>query len=316
MKMSKLDIDLSDKPRISQNVVDCFDRYNFYYIEKHPILDMLSKQAWDRKKLPSKYSPEYYYNIDYKMLNYKNFKPYSEYCNYLFFLITSIDQKGIISPINTMELKFFHPGGKRVTVARYLGMENLPILLQTKSKRDIRRIKNMEQLLELYGNNCSFKHRNDTDALEIAYHGETNMRDPVGYDDWYGKARKIVEESNIDIPKYVLKHGLTAVSKWKKRTQVHGRFKTSYVNSSNSPIRIEIKDKKYLNKDLWELFFHIDPSVYKKIDETENIIIYNDYAKEKNIVLKNCKLSKTLDRVKYFTRKQFIEKRVRANGKK
>lgn len=312
INLSNLKQDLAETPRISDEVIDCFNRYRFYFIKNCSVNQMLKSQAWDRKKLPLEFSPELYYNIDYKMLkHYGSLFAYDEYIKFLFFLVTSIDQKGIISPINSVELRWFHPGGKRVTLAKYLGIDFLPVIVQSSYDLRLKPIKTFKELDDLYGNNCSYKYRKDTDTLEVAWHGETGMRDTNGYDNWYSKAEEIRNKfkDKIDIPSYLLEEGLTVVNPWVNNTITKGIFKTHFVTKSDSPLRIEINDKKLLEADLWELFFHLDPSVYKKIDKTESIVIYNNFAKDDKIVLKNknCRLIKTLNRTKFFDDKNIHE---------
>lgn len=314
MKFSKLKEDLSKFPRITDDVIDCFSRYNFYYIENLKTTRLQKQQTWDKKALPPKMNIEYYYNVDYRLLEYygKNHDA-NLFCNFLFYLVTSIDQNGIISPINSKNLTSFHPGTKRVAVASYLGIKTVPVLLQTKQvyeSPNYEHIDTLEKLHKLYKNDCSFKHRRNDDYLEIAWHGASNRRDNLGYDNWFKKAEEVRQlNCDINIPTYLLENGLEVITPTKKESKIDGKFKTFYNNQRTSPISIVIEDPLYEDLDPWELFFHIDPSISKKIDKTKKITIYNDFAKNQNI-LENCRLLSTLKRKKFFTR-QFLENKGR-----
>lgn len=314
--MHKVDLkslmkDSSINPRIPVESIECFNRHFFYFFPNYPNIELLKIQNWDNISYPESLNPEYYYNIDYKMLELKNLsKDYKMYTDYLFFLVTSIDQKGIISPVNLYEKRVFHPGGKRVNIAAYLGIESLPAVVQsTINLGDSHKISSLDDLLGLYNNNCSLIYRTEFDRIEVAWHGITGLRDKRGYDDWFAKAeqssKKFLEKSLSDV---ILEQGLEIITDKKQSMEVNKIYKTYFTNHSRCPIRIKILDSSLLDLDLWELYFHIDPSVYKKIDETGTIIIENDYAREEATILENCKMMRTLKRQKFYTRDYIIRK--------
>ena len=314
IQLSNLEHTRTDIPRIPNEAEACFNRWNFYYIDKYPSEKVLAQQIWDVELIPLKYDPIYYYNIDYRMLKHHNdIKCCNQFGQFLFFLVTSIDQKGIISPLCSEEFRNFHPGGKRTCLAGYLDIPNLPIVLQTKDSYDYKKIFSLEELASIYENKCSFIHRPEYDTLEVVWHGETLMRDGNGYDDWFYKAQTIKDVFPIDIMSTLLESGLDIENNSKEITIKNNIFKTNFCKSSSSPIKIKILDDSLLDLDFWELYFHIDPRVYMKVDTSEKIIIINNLAKEKNVMY-NCGLLKTLKRKKFFNKEKLKSMR-QINGK-
>lgn len=304
MKLHKLQQDLSTQDRYSSKISAVFENSNFYFIQDYPVKELLPLQPWDYRILPMELYPWYYYNIDYRMLSYYDkLHEFRILCDWMFFLVTSFDEKGIVSPINLFDYQDFHPGGKRVTVAHFMGIETVPVLLQTDNKISEKKISTIEELHNLYGNNCSFITR-DNKRLEVLYHGETDMRDSRGYDDWYAKAESIKNEYfGLDsFSKYIYDSGLTVYNRWKDQTIDNNGFKITYTTSRpETQVFLEVLDEDILSKDLWKLYFYIDPSVYKKIDETGKIIIHNNFGRKSNKIMLNCKMSRTLlNHVNYY----------------
>lgn len=310
IKLVNLTKDDGDLNRLPQAAIECFGRYNFYFEPHYPTSSLLKMQNWDSTSYPENLCPEYYYNIDYRMLGLKDLSnEYRLYTDFLFFLVTSIDQKGILSPVNVYETRVFHPGGKRANIASYLGIETMPAIVQTIADLGNEgKISSLEHLLDLYGNNCSLIYRTEFDRIEVAWHGETGLRDSRGYDDWFAKADQITKKYfHGSVSEVVLEQGLEIVTE-KPLSPVDEFYKLKFSRNPSSPIRIIILDPSWLECDLWELYFHIDPSIYRKIDETGTIIIENDYAKNDALELKNCKMNRTLMRKKFYTRDYIITK--------
>lgn len=311
MKLHDLEKDMSNKSRFDKNIELIFYNSNFYYIEDYPVKDLLPLQPWDYRILPMELNPWYYYNIDYRMLtHYNELHEFRILCDWMFFLVTSFDEKGILSPINLYDYKDFHPGGKRVTVADYMGIKTVPVLLQTDKLIAEEKIQTLDQLHELYGYNCSFITR-DNKRLEILYHGVTNMRDTRGYDDWYAKAARIKEEhfGTESFSLYIYKQGLTVYNRHINETVTQNGFTTIFTTTRpDCPVYLEILDENILSKDLWKLFFYIDPSVYKKIDETGKIIIHNNFGRDKQKIMLNCKMSRTLEHVGYYNKEHCLRR--------
>ena len=288
MKLHKLKQDLSAEDRFNNNISSVFDNSNFYFIKNYAVKDLLPLQPWDYRILPMELNPWYYYNIDYRMLSYYDqLHEFRILCDWMFFLITSFDEKGILSPINLYDYQDFHPGGKRVTVAHYMGIETVPVLLQTNKTIKENKINTMDELHSLYNNNCSFITR-DNKRLEVLYHGETDMRDSRGYDDWYAKAESIKNTyfGTESFSSYIYNSGLTIYNRWRDQAIDNNGFKVKYTTTRpDDQVFIEVLDEDILDKDLWKLYFYIDPSVYKKIDETGKIIIHNNFGKKSNKII-------------------------------
>jgi len=304
----KLDRDISDLPRLPNEAYECFKNYFFYYLPKYPTRNILKQALWDPNRVPEYAEPHRYLNLDYKMMKFYHTVPaIKSYAEQLWFLVSSIDQKGIQSPLCSENLKTFHPGGKRYAIAGYLDIPTMPVLLQSTKKiqeYNSRQLHHLFEITNLYNNQCSMKVRKDTGALEVSWHGETSMRDNNGYDDWRKKADNVLSNTNtntnFNIPKFLLQNGLDVVNKFRVGTKIDGIFKTNYCRKSNSPIKIIIDDIKYIDLDLWELYFHIDPTVHLKVDKSSYIQIVNEIA-SKDIVYNNCRLLETLTRKKIFT---------------
>jgi hypothetical protein len=301
---------LSNLPIMPDEVYRVLEKDFFYFLPNYPTKKVLRQTIWDQNLVPSNFEPHHYYNIDYRMLKYYNvLDMITTYGDLLYYLVTSIDQKGIQSPLCSENLDTYHPGGKRATIAGYLGIKTVPVLAQFKEKvkkYEKFRIKSVDQLLKLYNYQCSIKYRKDTGAIEVIWHGETKMRDELGYDNWFGKSTDIRNNNlqEIDfIPNFLLKNGLDIENPFISKTVTNGIFQTNYTHKSSSPIKIIVKDEKLINNDFWELFFHIDPSVFKKFDSTRKILIVNESAGSNNIILENCNLIKTLNRKKFFNPK-------------
>jgi len=306
-----LNEDLSGLPIISDEVYRAFEKDFFYYIPNYSTKNVLKHTIWDTEIIPLDFEPHLYYNIDYKMLKYyEKLDMVTKYVDLLWYLVTSMDQNSIISPLCSENLKTYHPGGKRATIAGYLDIRTIPVLAQfdNKMKKYSKfQVKSVEDLLKLYNYRCSVKYRQDTGAVEVSWHGETNMRDKNGYDNWFEKAHRIRNTYNLKISTFLVENGLDIENPFVSKTVYNGIFKTNYIKHSKSPLKIIVTDEKIIDKDFWELFFHIDPSVYKKIDKDGIITIVNEDAMSNNIILKNCRLMKTLNREKFFTPEKMQE---------
>ena len=295
-------------PRITDEVFETFEEYNFYYIKKYKIDQLLATLPMRPKSFnykPTKYRAQDFYNLSYKFLEFYDILPeYDMWANGIWWLVTNLDKNGVISPVNCFDNRFFHPGGKRVRVAKYLGYRFIPVVLQTKKNLDYKRIETFDKLHELYGRNCSFNVRDS--VLEVSWHGSTGVRDAKGYDGWWHVSEKeryeILQENKI--PKILLKNGLDVETGCVQSTKKNGIFTTNFVLESKSKIKIVLHDIKLINKDFWELFFHIDPTVYKKVCKSGKIEIINTYAKNQTVI-QNCSLLDTIDRKNFFNKGKY-----------
>jgi len=297
--LSKLTLDKSNKDRISPLVSDILNRFYFYYIPEYSLKRLNHIPGASPKYLPNKIIRNHFSNLDYKLINYVDcensvIRKLVDLSN---FLITSMDQTGIHSPLNLYTLSNIHPGNKRLICARYLGLKTVPILEQSlHPKEGLTRINSLEEIFEIYGNDISINI--NSQRLEVSWHGDTHLRDTNGYDDWYtASATRSTED--VLYREHLLSTGLEVLNSQKNATVTQKKFKTHYRTARENKITIEILDDSILSKglDFWELYYHIDPAVYIKTCETGKLRIINNFASTKTI-LDNCKIYRSLTRKK------------------
>jgi hypothetical protein len=273
--------DKSDKPRIDPRTEEVLNLYNFYYI-KDWNLSSIPPQDW-KTYISDQTIATHFKNLNYNLICFKNYKvnAVDGMVNQACWLVSNITKNGIKSPLNMFNGNL-HPGRKRLIVAYYLQLESIPILLQTTETLNYKRITKLSQLDKIYQYNYSTNVKiNSVNklVLECSWHGETNSRDPSGYDDWWRVSGETYNYENV-ILDYITQNGLEV-----------------NIVERNLPFEIVVHDKSLLNKDFWELYFHFDPMIYKKICKTKKIEIINRLTKSK-IVMENCNLVKTLIRPK------------------
>jgi hypothetical protein len=273
--------DMSNRPRIDPGTEEILNTYNFYYIKKYK-LSKVPQQDW-ASYVPDHTISNHFRNLSYNLMSFKNYKinAVSGMVDQGCWLVSNIDHKGIQSPLNMFNGNL-HPGRKRYIVAHYLQLKSIPILLQTKEELSQSKITTLEQLNQIYQNNYSTKIKiksSGEPVLECSWHGETNSRDSNGYDDWWKVSGEAYNYKNV-ILDYISRFGIEV-----------------NMNEQDLPFEIIVHDKNLLNKDFWELYFHFDPAVHRKICETKKIEIVNRLTDSK-IVMKDCKLVRTLFRPK------------------
>jgi hypothetical protein len=274
-------IDISNKARIDPNTEEILNAYNFYYIKNWKVLK-LPKQDWT-SYIPDQTIAQHFCNLNYNLISFKNYKTAAvgDMVDKGCWLVSNIDQYGMQSPLNMFDNNI-HPGKKRYMVANYLQLPHVPVLLQTKQTLKFKRITTIAQLNKIYKNNYSTQIRtksNNESVLECSWHGATNSRDSKGYDDWWRVSGESYNYRNV-ILEYISQNGIE-------------------VNTAerNSLFEIIVHDKNLLKKDFWELYYHFDPLVHRKICETNKIEIINRLTDSK-IIMKDCKLVRTLFRPK------------------
>lgn len=304
-KLSKLVQNLSDAPRLPENIDQFLEDNYFYYFPKYPLTRLNHIPGAAENYLPDYNIRHLYINLDYKMIRHQGYSNgvihgMSKLSN---FLITSMDQKGIVAPLNLYGDHNIHPGNKRLICARYLNLEYIPILWQTTLYiPGLRRVSSLQDIYDIYGKNISIKlcpKENQKDRLEISWHGESKRRDPNGYDNWYETSKL---RTDFNVPSYFLEHGLEIVNSTTNTKLFRKQsYPFNFTTTRKQKISIEILDDSLLDEDLdfWELFFHIDPMVYTKTCKTKKIKIINDYANN-NITLTDCNLYNTLKRKKLY----------------
>ena len=298
IQLSKLQTDISSIKRLPiKQIKKAFKNFSFVYTPDYQLSKLNHMASADKKYLPNVEVRRFYNALDYRLILHYNYEKsvIGGIIDLINYLVTSIDQKGMKSPVNLYK-GTLHPGGKRLQIARYLNMNTIPVLEQIdKNNLAEGNVKNLKDLIEIYTNQISIQFNRD--ILEVSYHGESGHRDDKGYDSWY----KASEDRNVkvDVRKYLITNGLEITNNFLEKTIVQDEFFISkFVKKPKNKIYIEVKNKELLKYNFWELFFHIDPLVNKKICSTKDIIIHNEYAH--NPTLENCRLYKTLIRDKMY----------------
>jgi hypothetical protein len=298
-KLSDLTLDNSNKVRISPIATDILNKFYFYYIPEYSLERLNHIPGSSVDYLPDKKIRTRYNNLDYKLINHVDHKKsvIRKIVDLSNFLITSMDQTGIHAPLNLHTSSNIHPGKKRLICARYLGLETVPILEQsTRPKEGLTRINSLEEIFEIYGTDISININGQ--KFEVSWHGDTHMRDPNGYDDWY-TASATRSTGEVLYREYLLSTGLEVLNSQKNATVTQKKFQTHYRTTRKNKITVEILDDSILSQvlDFWELYYHIDPAVYMKTCETGKLRIINDFAST-NTILDNCKIYRSLTRKK------------------
>jgi hypothetical protein len=236
--------------------------------------------------------------LDYRLIDHRFDKPtiigsLVENAN---FLVTSIDQTGIHAPLNLHNNENIHPGKKRLTVARYVGLKTVPVLLQSEEPQDSgKRLLTIDDFFDVYGRDIGI-YVNDYGRLEVTYL-ISHMRDPNGYDDWLTMSYS--REGHFSMAEYALQNGLEIYNSYRGDTVVNGNFKTIYTTNPQNEIFVEVLDDSLLDEglDFWQLFFHIDPTIRTKTCKTDRLRIVNKMAEKDDLT--NCSLYSTMTRKMY-----------------
>ena len=272
--------DISNKPRIDIDTQKVLQEYNFYYYDSN-LQDLPFQKCGDHSYIPDETILHHYRNLNYHLISHEQyFKPViGNIIRTGCWLVTSMDIHGIQSPLSMFETHV-HPGKKRYMVANYLQVDTVPVLLQTKEVRhDLQKVTTLSDLSDIYKGNFSTRveQKDDNMILECSWHGATNSRDSKGYDNWWKVSNEEIG-SNV-ILDYIKKNGVG-------------------INQTDRPFYILVHDDT-LQFDWWELYFHFDPTVYRKVCETGNIEIINTMSKS-NETIHGCKLMRTLERPKLY----------------
>jgi hypothetical protein len=293
---------LSKKPRIPKKINKFLRNHYLYFFPEYPLANLSHIPGAAEDYLSDNKLRNYYVNLDYKMIEHRDHpkRIVGEMCNLSNFLITSMDQTGISSPLNFYDSNSIHPGNKRLLCARYLNLKYVPVVWQSFIYiPGLTRITTLEDIYNIYGTNISINLAPKSygpSRLEISWHGETHRRDHNGYDDWYTTSRLRTEFSILD---YLLTHGLEIVNSTIEKEITNTQYPIKYTKARKNKISIEILDNSLMdeNLDFWELYFHIDPTVASKLCKTKRIRIINDYATGNTLT--ECNLYNTLIRRKY-----------------
>lgn len=291
--------DISNLERIPHEKLlkSLFKKFQFVYTPNYELKKLDNIASAGKDYLPDKKVRFFYNNLDYRLLAHYNYekKIVKDMIDLVNFLVTSMDQQGVKSPLNKMG-NSIHPGGKRLLIARYLNLPTIPVLEQHRthlSKNDSN-VNSLEDLFKIYSNDISIKIRKQ--RLEVSWHGESKLRDNNGYDDWFSASRNR-DGNTLKIREYLLKNGLEIVNNFIEKEQTSDIFVTRFVKQPTNKIYFTVTDEKLLSYDFWELFYHLDPTVYKKTCKSQHIEIYNHFA-DNSISLENCNLLNTLNRTK------------------
>lgn len=296
MKMKR---DLSNKDLFEYDKIkEILAKDYFYYYPQYSLHDLNHIPTAKSDYIKNDIVRPYFANLDYRLIDHRFEKPtvigsLVENAN---FLVTSIDQTGIHAPLNLHNNENIHPGKKRLTVARYVGLETVPVLLQSERPQNSgKRLQTIDDFFDVYGPDIGI-YVNDYWRLEVTYL-ISNMRDPNGYDDWL--AMSYSRDGYFSMADYMLENGLEVYNSYRRDTVVNGNYKTVYTTNPRNEIYVEVFDDSLLDEglDFWQLFFHIDPTVKTKTCKTGRIRIVNSMSQKDNLT--NCSLYSTMIRKMY-----------------
>lgn len=268
--------DISNRPRIDPDTQRVLEEYNFYYYESN-LKDLPYQRCGDESYIPDETILHHYRNMNYHLISHMDyFKPIvGNIVRTGCWLVTDICRSGLQSPLSMFETHV-HPGKKRYIVANYIQVDKVPVLWQTKqSHSSYQKVSSLSDLSDVYKNNFSTRveHKGGERILECSWHGATNSRDDKGYDNWWKISNEQIG-SNM-LLEYVKRFGIP-------------------INDTSTPFHILVHDDT-LKFDWWQLYFHFDPTVYRKVCESGKIEIINTLADKKRVV-ENCPLLRTLKR--------------------
>lgn len=297
----------SNVAKIDPTITTLFDNYNFTSIAAWDLPTLPVQRCSDDKYIPDDLMVDYYRNLDYRMIAHIDYPSsvIEGMVKYSFWLVTSFSEHGVKSPMNMYideDQQHFniHPGKKRYIVANYMGLDSVPVLVQQLKKEtriDGVHINNVAQLIDLYGDNTSMQvsQKYGQEVLECSWHGATNLSDKNGYDGWWQAAGESINRSNV-ILEYILKEGLHVQFDVISRSINTTTQYSTHIHpmARHMQFYIDIPDAKYLNENLWQLYFHFDPRVGVKECVETGIRIVNKFGDQDWKMKVN--LKKTLDR--------------------
>lgn len=282
-----LEIDYSKHmPAVGSNVLEKWNEFNFYYIKEYPIKKLLSLISFDLNGLSTREISVKFYNLDYQMLSYLHMDWIQMFSKVWFYLVTSFDKYGIKVPLNYYYPEYMHPGGKRVCVGSYLGMDTVPVLLQARTvlKKDVYDFKicKPEELSKIYpDNNFTIFCLKGSPAIEVHYL-ESRIKSTSNIDGWMERGNKIVDESEYaPIYKNFVDTGINVVSDSTREFEHEikcdqGRsYKTIFTKKPISDVYIKLNDLSKKNYDFWKLIWYFDPRYKNKSSLKKEIEICN-----------------------------------------
>lgn len=303
--MITLNEDLSGQDRIPKNLAKFLTNNSYYYVDNYPIrhfdLSTLGTDDWNISlKTVNKVI-----NLDYKLITTKNVK-LKRFVTNIVDVIQSVDRFGIKAAICLNSKTNAHPGNKRLIVARYLGKTSVPVIGHRDFFEDnfkqMYKIDKVNDLYQIFGEQISVR-ITTKNHLEVFYHGESQMRDVNGMDNFAKKAGLIRAQNKVcpDISDYLLQNGLEIVCRFDKITETNRLYKTFYSQKPTNKIYIEILDDTILcNKfNFWKLFFHFDYENRIKICKGKKLKLVNKLSLLDNVI-DNCSLFTTLTRQKTY----------------
>jgi len=286
--------DAAHMDRIGPGVRELFNTYKFYYIKKYPLNKLLDITSADLDGLKTKEIATKFYNINYRMLEHWDDTEWIDWFTRAFYyLVTSFDAEGIKVPVNLYESTYYHPGGKRVCIGSYLGMDTVPALLQTKTilKEDVYDLKicKPKELSNIYPNNnftafiqtiCPAMYK----PLEV-YYFESLIRTDENIDGWMERGQDTLRKFNtIAPPCYLLKHGLNVVNPdLPEHTRIEkGKngylYKTVFSKKPKADYYIKLNDTSLNEQNFWKLAYHFDPRYRIKYTKKKEIEIRNTHS--------------------------------------
>lgn len=296
--------------RVGPGVLELFNKYNFYYIKDFPIKNLVKLFNADVKELHSPEVASKFYNLHYSMLSHWDDTEWIDWFTRAFYyLVTSFDEEGVKVPLNLYENEFFHPGGKRVCIGTYLGMDTVPVLLQTvhKTKKFDLCIKSFDELQQIYPSNNFTAFIKDSPSPEVQpleiHYLESMIKTQDNIDGWMERGQGLLREfEQIAPPLQFLEHGLNIVNNeiegMREETEKNGYiYKTVFSKEPQYPYYIKVNDSKLLEENFWKLVYYFDPRYrvkYSKKKELE-LRVDHDFATKE---MKSIHMLKTLTRKK------------------
>lgn len=254
-----------------------------YWFPEFPLHELPIQRCSDANYIKELQVLDYYRNLHYELIRFIDYENtiIRNMVEYSCWLVTSMSQKGIQSPLNIQGWnQNIHPGLKRYIIANYLQLDTVPVVWQGGGRTSDYPIKTLADLHRAYGENISVKIRDKgRQTLEVSWHGDTNYRDPNGYDFWVAAAAEELCGKNL-ILEYLLEHGLQLQIDVPGSTinncDVYRTF--AHNKADQHDFYLKIPDVSHLQMDLWKVYYHFDPRVGVKTCSETGIQIINKFG--------------------------------------